>query len=925
MQFINTAPFVNEGFSSTLPPVVVGTSSPIGAMVSSLLGAVMSDVDPLAEQGIAITAATGAAFGTWQYSTDRGESWLGLVSPTITSARLLRSTDRVRFLPSADAQPGTATMAFRGWDRTSGIAGGTADTSTSGGSSAFSVNIGSASVTTVAKNTAPTLSSYGAGGFLTVLEDTPSPFGTKIAGLVGSSMIDIDSGTTPGIALTGVTQASNGAWQYSLDDGTSWIPVGEVATSAALLLRSSDRLRFVSVQNFNGLASVIYRGWDQSASEVGIRVDLSLAGSVGGATPFSVETATQSLTITPVNDAPTFISDTASLRLRPLPINPTQTQWTSNGTKVGDLLGNSVSDVDRSAVRGIAIIGTGAGGTFWWNTGSGGWSSIAAGANYATLLRESDFLYFQPQSSFSGTNSVTFRLWDQTSGSVGYNGANLSTTGSFGGKTAFSSEILTASVFVGAVATNPTASFGAVQRGVDGQSVGSVPIAFSGSVEGVDVGDFVLTRDGTPLSLTAATLAGSGASFLLGNLSAATLSPGSYALTLAASQSGITDTVGNRFLSGLTTTFIVAPPTLPGIPIGIIGTAGNGEVGLSWTTPLSNGGAQIIDYVIQFSSDLGLTWTTFNDGFGTTTSTTVAGLNGEIAYLFRVAAVNSVGAGAYSSSSAPVTPTQVVIHEPGLGQTAVDAIARAGATQIIKRGLGTLILDKANSHSGGNIVEAGEVVVKNVTALGTGTLDVRAGAKVTLDVAGGSVAVGNIMLAEGSQLDFGFGQITVPSGGYSLAAIKGLLSQGHASSWAGLVGFTTRAAGSLEGGSVGYVVNRDGSISVGFAASGDTNLDGQVDILDISNFVSSNKYNSTMVASWSEGDFNYDGTIDILDIAAMLSPSLYDAGSYMPAPAAQAESSSASLSAIDSAFLAWAAGTTTEGAAPPRKVRFVKA
>jgi autotransporter-associated beta strand protein len=259
------------------------------------------------------------------------------------------------------------------------------------------------------------------------------------------------------------------------------------------------------------------------------------------------------------------------------------------------------------------------------------------------------------------------------------------------------------------------------------------------------------------------------------------------------------------------------------------------------------------------------------------------------------------------------------------GQTATDDTIRTGAFQLVKRGAGTLLLDKANSHSGGNIIEAGEVVVKNVAALGTGTLDVRAGAKVTLDVAGGSVAVGNLMLAEGSQLDFGFGQITVPSGGYSLAAIKGLLSQGYASSWTGSIGFTSRAVGSLEGGSVGYVVNRDGSISVGFAASGDTNLDGQVDILDISNFVSSNKYNSTMVGTWAEGDFNYDGTIDILDIAAMLSPRLYDAGSYMPSPAAQAESSSASLSAIDSAFLAWAAGTTTDGAAPPKKVRLVKA
>jgi autotransporter-associated beta strand protein len=299
-----------------------------------------------------------------------------------------------------------------------------------------------------------------------------------------------------------------------------------------------------------------------------------------------------------------------------------------------------------------------------------------------------------------------------------------------------------------------------------------------------------------------------------------------------------------------------------------------------------------------------------------------SGVTSDTAVAISSASLNEGGTRVTTVDGLLVVDTSIGVES---GQTATDDTIRTGAFQLVKRGAGTLLLDKANSHSGGNIIEAGEVVVKNVAALGTGTLDVRAGAKVTLDVAGGSVAVGNLMLAEGSQLDFGFGQITVPSGGYSLAAIKGLLSQGYASSWTGSIGFTSRAVGSLEGGSVGYVVNRDGSISVGFAASGDTNLDGQVDILDISNFVSSNKYNSTMVGTWAEGDFNYDGTIDILDIAAMLSPRLYDAGSYMPSPVAQAESSSASLSAIDSAFLAWAAGTTTDGAAPPKKVRLVKA
>jgi len=259
------------------------------------------------------------------------------------------------------------------------------------------------------------------------------------------------------------------------------------------------------------------------------------------------------------------------------------------------------------------------------------------------------------------------------------------------------------------------------------------------------------------------------------------------------------------------------------------------------------------------------------------------------------------------------------------GQTATDAVIRFGDYQLLKQGGGTLILDRTNSHSGGTIVEAGEVIVRNVSALGTGALHVRANARVTLDVNGANASVGGLSFADGGLIDFGYGRLIVASGGYSLPAVIAALQAGFVGNWSGSPGLASRNAGAIQGGGLGYVVNEDGSLTFGFAASGDTNLDGTVDILDVSAMLVSGKFNTGESASWSEGDFNYDGTLDILDIAAMLSPRLYDAGSYMPSPAAQAESSSSSLSATDSAFLAWAAGTTTEGAAPPKKGRLVKA
>lgn len=115
---------------------------------------------------------------------------------------------------------------------------------------------------------------------------------------------------------------------------------------------------------------------------------------------------------------------------------------------------------------------------------------------------------------------------------------------------------------------------------------------------------------------------------------------------------------------------LFAPPS----PTSLSGTAGNAQVALSWSAPSVLSQTPITDYVVQFSSDSGSTWTTFSDGTATSTSATVTGLTNGTAYVFRVAAVNGVGTGAYSSASAAVTPTAsvpvITIAEQPANQTA---------------------------------------------------------------------------------------------------------------------------------------------------------------------------------------------------------------------------------------------------------------
>ena len=114
----------------------------------------------------------------------------------------------------------------------------------------------------------------------------------------------------------------------------------------------------------------------------------------------------------------------------------------------------------------------------------------------------------------------------------------------------------------------------------------------------------------------------------------------------------------------------VTPRTVASAPTGVVGTPGNGQVLLSWTAP-SNGGAAITDYVVEFSGNGGSSWTTFADGTSTATSATVTGLTNGTAYLFRVAAVNAAGTGAYGQSTA-VTPRTVANAPTGVAGTPGD-------------------------------------------------------------------------------------------------------------------------------------------------------------------------------------------------------------------------------------------------------------
>jgi YD repeat-containing protein len=86
------------------------------------------------------------------------------------------------------------------------------------------------------------------------------------------------------------------------------------------------------------------------------------------------------------------------------------------------------------------------------------------------------------------------------------------------------------------------------------------------------------------------------------------------------------------------------------------GVPDNQQIWLSWTAPLNNGGAEIWDYAIEYSSNSGVTWLPFNDGNSAAARALIYGLVNGTSYLFRVAAINQGGTGSYTQSIQEIIP-----------------------------------------------------------------------------------------------------------------------------------------------------------------------------------------------------------------------------------------------------------------------------
>jgi hypothetical protein len=305
---INDAPVLDTAPAPVLPTIAEDTKNPGGMLVADLVAGAISDIDPGALKGIGVISAP-SDNGTWQYAlngTSFFPTWKPLTNTSQENAWLLPAdaSTKIRFVPKANFN-GEVSIRFLAWDRTDGDPNGGDTLSTPtrlGDDKCFSLEYDDATITVTAINDAPVLDNSLNPSLGSILEDAKNPTGTLIKYLANPAVTDADEGAFKGLAIVSAYGA-NGDWQFSLD-GTTWQSMSGAAESAARLLPvdATTRVRFVPKANFNGVAWISYRAWDQTEGVIG--ETLSTQNRQGQTKTFSLAKEAAKITITPVNDAP---------------------------------------------------------------------------------------------------------------------------------------------------------------------------------------------------------------------------------------------------------------------------------------------------------------------------------------------------------------------------------------------------------------------------------------------------------------------------------------------------------------------------------------------------------------------------------------------------------------------------------------------
>ncbi|MDH1701761.1 DUF4347 domain-containing protein [Comamonas terrigena] len=242
----------------------------------------------------------------------------------------------------------------------------------------------------------------------------------------------------------------------TLINGTSLITNGNSITvtvsvtsgTANVTLSTSAGLDAATAQTI--INTMAYRNDSESPNTANRVVTLNTVSDNGGTDDGGIPTiavgVASTVTVVGINDAPVLAGGPYSLPS----INE---DTTSSGTQILTLLTNyTMVDPDVGASRGIAVITKSGNGIWQYSTDNANWTDFGAvSSTSALLLASTTYIRYVPDGANGETASLTFRAWDQTTGSASVNGIRgVADTSVNGGTTAFST--------VTAVANQPVTS-----------------------------------------------------------------------------------------------------------------------------------------------------------------------------------------------------------------------------------------------------------------------------------------------------------------------------------------------------------------------------------------------------------------------------------------------------------------------------------
>ncbi|NCC93520.1 MAG: cadherin repeat domain-containing protein, partial [Opitutae bacterium] len=386
----NDAPVLDNSGTTTLTSITEDATDPAGDTVAAIIASAgdrITDVDNGAVEGVAITGMTGD--GSWQYNT--GAGWTAVEAVSGNSALLLTSANSLRFVPTAannNAQ--TASITFRAWDQTSGTEGTKVDTTTNGGTTAFSTAMETAAISVTAVNDDPTISGLPAS--ITVTEDTLSN-----VDLSAATFDDVDSGAgNVNMLLTagaGTLTATSGGGVTIGGSGSGSLTLTGTAASIDTYLNTISNIQYTGAANANGNAATT------------LTLTANDGGNTGTGGGGNVSLGTVDVNITAVNDAPA--NNVPAAQTVALNNSLVFSDANANLITISDAdIGNNPAQITLTASNGLLTLGAVTGLSFAVGDGNSDITMTFTGT-LTDINTALNGLLFSPTSGFSGNASLT--------------------------------------------------------------------------------------------------------------------------------------------------------------------------------------------------------------------------------------------------------------------------------------------------------------------------------------------------------------------------------------------------------------------------------------------------------------------------------------------------------------------------------------